>query len=63
MALARSCGKTRKGAFTVLRQTMRKRWQAKLQAAKAKLRSRMHDPIRTVVAYLRSVVLGHVRYY
>ncbi len=57
------CGKTRKGYFTVLRQTMRSRWQAKLQAVQTELRSRMHDPIPMVGAYLRSVVLGHVRYY
>jgi hypothetical protein len=63
LGFTHSCGKTRKGGFTVLRQTMRKRWQAKLQAVKAELRSRMHDPIPTVGAYLRSVVLGHVRYY
>jgi RNA-directed DNA polymerase len=63
LGFTHSCGKTRKGGFTVLRQTMRKRWQAKLQAVKAQLRSRMHDPIPLVGAYLRSVVLGHVRYY
>jgi group II intron reverse transcriptase/maturase len=63
LGFTHSCGKTRKGGFTVLRQTMRKRWQAKLQAVKAELRSRMHEPIPAVGAYLRSVVLGHVRYY
>lgn len=63
LGFTHSCGKTRKGGFTVLRQTMRARWQAKLKAVKAELRSRMHDPIPLVGAYLRSVVLGHVRYY
>ncbi len=63
LGFTHSCGKTRKGGFTVLRQTMRTRWQAKLKAVKAELRSRMHDPIPTVGAYLRSVVLGHVHYY
>jgi hypothetical protein len=63
LGFTHSCGKTRKGGFTVLRQTMRSRWQAKLQAVKAELRSRMHEPIPIVGAYLRSVVLGHVRYY
>ena len=57
------CAKTRKGRFTVLRQTMRKRMQAKLQAVKAELRRRMHMPIPEQGAYLRSVVAGHVRYY
>ena len=63
LGFTHSCGKTRKGRFTVLRQTMRKRLQAKLQEVKAELRRRMHDPSRSKGAYLRSVVLGHVRYY
>jgi len=29
LGFTHSCGKTRKGYFTVLRQTMRQRWQAK----------------------------------
>jgi group II intron reverse transcriptase/maturase len=57
------CGKTRKGGFTVLRQTMRQRWQAKLKALKLALRRRMHLPIPELGRYLRVVVLGHVRYY
>lgn len=63
LGFTHSCGKTRKGGFTVLRQTMRVRWQAKLRAVKAELRARLHEPISTVGAYLRSVVVGHVRYY
>ena len=39
------CGKTRKGGFTVLRQTMRRRWQAKLREVKTELRRRMHLPV------------------
>lgn len=57
------CWKTRKGGFTVLRQTMRQRWQAKLTALKVELRRRMHLPIPELGRYLRVVVLGHVRYY
>ena len=57
------CGKKRSGMFTVLRQTVRQRLQAKLQAVKAELRRRMHVPIPEQGAYLRSVVGGHVRYY
>jgi RNA-directed DNA polymerase len=57
------CATTRTGRFTVLRQTMRKRWQAKLRELKAELRRRMHSPIREQGAYARSVVLGHVRYF
>jgi len=63
LGFTHSCGKTRKGHFTVLRQTMRQRWQAKLQALKEELRRRLHTPIREPAAYLRSVLLGHFRYY
>ena len=58
-----SCGKTRKGRFTVLRQTMRQRLQAKLKALKEELRRRMHLSVPEQRAYLRSVVAGHVRYF
>jgi RNA-directed DNA polymerase len=51
------------GMFTVLRQTMRKRLQAKLGEVKAELRRRMHDPVPEVGRWLRSVVGGHARYY
>jgi hypothetical protein len=42
---------------------MRQRWQAKLRALKEELRRRLHTPIREQGAYLRSVLLGHFRYY
>ncbi len=57
------CGKTKKGRFTVLRHTIRKRWLAKLQEVKVELRKRMHDPIPEVGAWLRAIVGGHIRYY
>jgi group II intron reverse transcriptase/maturase len=57
------CGTTRSGKFTILRQTMRKKWQAKLKELYIELRRRMHHPVPEVGAYLRSVVAGHVRYY
>jgi len=57
------CGTTQKGRFAVIRHTIRKRWQAKLQEVKTELRKRMHDPIPEVGAWLRSVVGGHIRYY
>jgi RNA-directed DNA polymerase len=58
------CGKKRgNGRFTVLRQTIRKRLQAKLSEVKAELKRRMHDPIPEVGQWLRSVVGGHIRYY
>ena len=49
--------------FTVLRQTMRKRLQAKLNEVQTELRRRMHDPVPEVGQWLRSVVSGHFRYY
>ena len=57
------CGKTRKGRFMILRQTIRKRLQAKLKEVKAELRRRMHDPIPEVGKWLKTVVDGHMRYY
>jgi len=58
------CGKKRSnGRFTVLRQTIRKRLQAKLSEVKTELKRRMHEPIPEVGKWLRSVVGGHIRYY
>jgi len=58
------CGKKRSNRrFTVLRQTIRRRLQAKLNEVKVELRRRMHQPIPDVGQWLRSVVDGHNRYY
>jgi len=58
------CGKKRSnGRFTVVRQTIRKRLQAKLSEVKAEHKRRMHDPIPEVGKWLGSVVRGHIRYY
>jgi group II intron reverse transcriptase/maturase len=57
------CGKTRQGRFTVMRQTIRKRMQAKLKAIDQELRKRMHDPVQEVGQWLKAVVGGHFRYY
>lgn len=57
------CAKTRQGWFTVLRQTMRQRQQAKLKAVATELRRRLHHSIPEVGAYLRAVVRGHLQYY
>jgi RNA-directed DNA polymerase len=58
------CGKKRSnGYFTVMRQTIRKRQQAKLNSVKAELRQRMHAPIQDTGKWLRSVVSGHIHYY
>jgi group II intron reverse transcriptase/maturase len=58
------CAKKRSnGRFTVLRQTIRKRLQAKLNEVNAELQRRMHDPIPEQGRWLSSVVGGHIRYY
>jgi len=63
LGFTHSSGKTRGGKFIVLRQTMRRRMQAKLTELKQELWRRMHQTIPEQGAYLRSVVMGHVRYY
>jgi group II intron reverse transcriptase/maturase len=57
------CGRTRRGRFTVLRQTARKRVRAKLQEIKVALRYRWHHPIPEVGRWLASVIRGHMNYY
>jgi RNA-directed DNA polymerase len=51
------------GMYTVLRQTIRKRLQAKLNEVEAELRRRMHEPIPEQGQWLQAVVRGHARYY
>jgi group II intron reverse transcriptase/maturase len=51
------------GMFTVLRQTIRKRLQAKLNEVKAELQRRMHAPIPEQGKWLQAVLRGHNRYY
>jgi len=63
LGFTHSTGKTRKGRFIVLRQTMPRRMHAKLKDLKQELWRRMHHTIPEQGAYLRSVVSGHVRYY
>ncbi len=57
------CGKTRHGKFTVVRETMRQRLNAKLKAVGTELKRRMHEGIPAVGAYLRAVSRGHMNYY
>ena len=57
------CGESRNGKFTVIRQTIRKRMQAKLKAVNIELRRRMHEPLEDQGQWLRAVVGGHDRYY
>ena len=58
------CGTKRSnGYFTVYRQSMRKRLQAKLAEVKAELRRRMCRPVPEVGHWLATVLTGHYRYY
>jgi len=57
------CGKTRRGKFCVLRQTMAKKKRAKLAHLTKELRRRMHHPIRETGPWLKSVLVGHYQYY
>ena len=63
LGLTHICGKTRRGKFTVIRQTMGKRIQAKLKELKKELRRRMHWPVPELGGWLRSVLRGHYQYY
>jgi RNA-directed DNA polymerase len=57
------CGKTRSGRFTVLRQTIRQRLQAKLGEVKTELKRRMHEPIPELGKWLGALIRGHMQYY
>jgi len=57
------CSKTRKGWFTIMRLTVKKRMRATLKAIRAKLRSRMHHPVPVVGKWLGSVVRGYFNYF
>jgi RNA-directed DNA polymerase len=63
LGLTHMCGTTERGKFTVRRCTIAKRLRKKLQEVKQTLRERMHWPIEKLGAWLKSVVIGHYRYY
>lgn len=51
------------GKFEVIRKSIKKRLQAKLQEVKIELKRRMHEPIPKVGKWLQSVVGGYNRYF
>ena len=57
------CATTSKGYFVVRRRTVAQRMRTTLQAIKAKLRQRMHEPVNQVGAWLKRVVSGYYRYH
>jgi group II intron reverse transcriptase/maturase len=56
-------GKSRKGYFTVRRQTAAKRLRKKLRELKQQLRMRRHDPMALTGQWLQSVVQGYFNYH
>ena len=63
LGFTHACGTTRGGKFKVVRTTARKKLGPKLQAVKAELKKRMHDPIPKTGKWLGAVVKGHGQYY
>jgi len=57
------CGQTRKGKFTVQRQTQKQRLRAKLKEVKAELQRRRQASVAAVGSWLATVVRGHCQYY
>ena len=56
-------GESRKGGFTILRTTVKKRMRTTLKAIRGKLRKKMHDPIPIVGKWLGQVVQGYFNYF
>jgi group II intron reverse transcriptase/maturase len=57
------CGKSRRGAFLLKRQTRRDRMRDKLREVKTELRRHMHAPIPEQGRWLRAVVTGFFAYH
>ena len=57
------CSKSRKGKFTVLRKTSAKKLRNKLVELKKTMRERLHWSIPDLGEWLKSVIIGHCRYY
>src|ERR1700722_2539690 len=57
------CGRSRRGAFQLKRQTRRDRMRARLRAIKEELKRRMHEPIPIQGKWLGQVVRGYFAYH
>jgi len=57
------CAISKKGWFWVERRTSRKKMRAKLRDIKQRLRKRRHERVPVTGSWLKSVLLGHYRYY
>lgn len=63
LGFTHTCAVNRKGWFSILRKTIRKRLRRKLKEVKTELIGRMHAPLERVAAWLASVVRGFTNYY
>jgi group II intron reverse transcriptase/maturase len=64
LGFTHKCARTRKqGWFTIHRHSVAKRMRATLQAIKAELRKRMHEPLGETARWLRHVVQGWLNYH
>ena len=57
------CERSREGKFKLIRRTSKKKRRARLAELKVEMRKRMHWSIPDQWLWLRSVLLGHYRYY
>jgi len=57
------CGKNRKGYFTIVHRTSRKKMKAKKASAKEWLRKHMNDHIKELIPALNRKLVGHYNYY
>ena len=57
------CSKSRLGKYSVLRKTSAKKMRNKLADLKITMRARMHWSIADLGKWLKSVIVGHCRYY
>jgi RNA-directed DNA polymerase len=57
------CGRSRRGAFLLLRKTRSDRMRAKLRQIKEELRRRMHEPIPAQGQWLKQVIRGYFAYH
>jgi len=57
------CGKSRRGAFLLMRRTMRKRMRAKLKEVKQDLRRRWHQTIPEQGRWLGGIIRGYFAYH
>jgi RNA-directed DNA polymerase len=63
LGFTHTCGTNSRGHFTIWRQTVRKRWEAKLQQVKQALRERMHEPVSRVGGWIARVRNGFYQYH